>query len=242
MGASFEVNLTREDAAMNMNARFVGGMKGLVAASVLAGVAVVSASAAEVVTYDTSKYEPPTYIAQNVEFGDDIQMAPDIGLVGLTQFKFSYFISSRFVPGAGKSMTFRLYALDGAASTPGTLLYSTAAIPLTAGTANNVDITIALGSEASPLWVPSNIGWTVEFSGLSPREIAGLWAADTTVGSSLNTYFVKTASGWSMEQIAGGTVPGTFSATVLAVPEPSVTQLGMMGLLMLFGGRFFRRK
>ena len=226
---------------MNNYSRFVGGMKGLVAVSLAGGMAMASAFAAEVVTYNTEKYDPPTYAAHNVEFGDDIQMSPNIDQVGLTQFKFSYFISSRFVPSAEKNFVFRLYELNDS-GTPTSLIYNTAAIPITTGTGNNVDVTINLGTEEAPLWTPSNIGWTVEFSGLGGREIAGLWAANTLVGSSLNTYFTRTDSGWALQQIAGGAIPGTFAATVLAVPEPSVTQLGLLGLMMLFGGRFLRRK
>ena len=243
MGPSFELILTREDAAMNRNSRFVGGRKGLVAASVLASVAVMTVSAAPVVTYDTELYDPQTTAyANGAEIGDDVQMDPDITYAGLTQFKFSYTAFGLLLPDDA-SITFRLYKLDGANGTPGTQLFEQSGIPMQGSSAGPLQVTLDLGTEAAPLWTPSNIGWTVEFLNTHPIYTnPGLVAANTTVGSSLNTYFVKTSSGWELAQLSGGSIPGTFEATVLAVPEPSVTQLGLIGLVMLFGGRFLRRK
>lgn len=240
MAPTFEANLTREGTEMSNNTRFFRGVKGLIAASLVGGLAAVSASAAAVVSYDTSNYSPTTYATANVEFGDDIQMSPNISQIGLTQFDFSLFLSRGF-NGSGKSFTFKLYELSGGVPT-GNAIYSTASVPLSGGVGNNLDVTINLGTEAAPLWTSSNIGWTITLSGLTGRDVVGLYAANTTVGSSLNTYFTKSGGGWALQTIAGGAIPGTFAATVLAVPEPSATQLGLIGFVLLFGRRFLRKK
>lgn len=94
----------------------------------------------------------------------------------------------------------------------------------------------------APVWVPSNFGWIITLNGLGPTDLIGLWAADIVVGSSLDDYWVKSGGSWGLATVAGGAVPGTFAATVLAVPEPTVSQLGLVGLFFLFGSRWLKRR
>ena len=109
--------------------------------------------------------------------------------------------------GSGSSPTAKLkiYANDGAdypgtggtldaSKMPGTLLYTSAAIPLSSGinTYRVNDINVDL---------PAKVTWTVGFSGLaSDQDAALILAGGDDVGSSLDDFWQKDSSGWTLYQ------------------------------------------
>lgn len=224
---------------MNRSKGLLKGSVGFLSVAAALAAAPMIASADEVV-YQANKDASNTQTTPSSFFGDEIDLAvgPEVTITG---FDFSYYVSSRFTPGAGKTITLSLHQMDGPVvsgrNAPGTVIDSwTFDIVKTAS--SSVDISIDTGA----LVVPQNLGWTITLAGLAGTEQVGLWAANTVVGSSLNDYWVNSGGTWGLATIANGTVPGTFAATVLAVPEPSVSQLGLIGVAFLFGSRFFRRK
>lgn len=226
----------------NMN-RSKGLLKGTVGifSAVAALVIVPVMATADDVTYQANKLASGTQVSPSNQFGDEINLFGG-SQAAITSFSFSYYVSPRFVSGAGKTMTLTLHQMDGPVvsgrNSPGTVI-SQVTLPVVRDPSGNSGVVLAFGT---PLWVPSNLGWTITLAGLGPTEKVGLWAADTVVGSSLNDYWVNTGGSWGLATIAGGAIPGTFAATVLAVPEPSVSQLGLIGIAFLFGSRFLRRR
>jgi hypothetical protein len=229
---------------MNRSKGFLKGTGGLICVAAAMVAAPMIASAAEVV-YQADKKDPTSKITTSSTvntFGDEINLAGGYDEVFINKFSFSYSVSAQLQMQANKTITFSLHQMDGplvsGRSSPGTVIESWI-LPVVASGNGNVPVNITI---ANGLMVPSNLGWTISVANLASNERVGLWLANTAVGSSLNDYWVKTGSSWGLATIAGGAVPGTFAATVLAVPEPSVGQLGLIGFAFLFGSRFMRRK
>ncbi|RME94676.1 MAG: hypothetical protein D6766_05180 [Verrucomicrobia bacterium] len=232
---------------MKTNASLTGLGRHLVLAGLI-GAGLQFAQAAET-AYQADKISPPTHVEGGTEFGDEVTLAGGFAQVPLEQFDFSYYVSARFLPSASKTITVTFYAMDGpevapGRPSPGTVLFQSTPVPLVRSASGNVDVSVDLvaANGGSPVWVPSNFGWVITLNGLGPTDLIGLWSANAVVGDSLNDYWVKTGGSWGLATVAGGAVPGTFAATVLAVPEPTVSQLGFLGLLFLFGSRWLKRR
>ncbi|MCS5572274.1 MAG: cadherin-like domain-containing protein, partial [Pseudomonadales bacterium] len=107
------------------------------------------------------------------------------------------------------------------AEMPGTLLYTSAAIPLVEGfrTYRVNDINVDL---------PAKVTWTVEFSGVSGNELdtdnraALILAGGDDVGSSLDDFWQKDASGWTLYQTGSIKQDDDFAAKVIAYDKDSV--------------------
>ena len=146
------------------------------------------------------------------EFGDEI----DLGAGGrrVSEFAFeAYSELSNVASGTTPTATLKIYANDGAtyggvdtqktgganygAKMPGTLLYKSDAQALVAGfhTYRVTDINVDL---------PAKVTWTVEFDGVdndtvgSGKTAALILAGTDDVGSSLDDFWQKDASGWKL--------------------------------------------
>jgi len=161
---------------------------------------------------------------KDVEYGDEIILDNGgRGFNALTKFILEYW--NGFDPLDERTVTLRLYAMDGPGGTPGTLLYEATKVLDRSGS-----LVFDLTKNGQPLDAPSNITWTVQFSGPLTQYQTGLWVAnEVQVGKSYGDFWVYDPSeGWTLYQLANQ--PANFAATVLAVPEPSTIALFLLGL------------
>ena len=171
---------------------------------------------------------------KDTEYGDEIVLDNGgRGFNALTKFVLEYW--NNFTPRSDRTVTLRIYAMDGAPSpgsygnpTPGTLLYESTQLLDPSGT-----LVFDLTNNGQPLYAPDDIAWTVQFQGPLTEYQTGLWIADEVqIGSSYSDFWIyDPQQGWSLYQFANGQ-PANFAATVLAVPEPSTIALFLIG----FGG------
>ena len=181
---------------------------------------------------DLSQQYFPT--PNTLEFGDQISLVGSDRV--LSQFNFYYFLSGT---ATGQSATVRMYANSGT-NPPTSAFYASDPIPLAAGF-NNQQITFNLASNL--VTVPNSFTWTVQFSGLTAGQNAGLLLyGPPNQGSSFNDFWQKDGTGtWGLMQINGGATLADFAARVTAVPEPGVLALSGLGALVLAGLRRRRK-
>jgi hypothetical protein len=178
----------------------------------------------------SGRYHPS---APGLEFGDEITLDNTTTDRTLSRFQFSYNFSGASV--VNQTWTLRLYANDGAAGAPGSLLYDGPQRPVALGD-NSPDIDFSLFTPA--LILPETFTWTIQFSGLSGTETGDLFLyGPPNKGSSLIDFWERDSPGgpWSTHLIQGGAVRGDFTARISAVPEPGVLVLGGLGALLLAG-------
>lgn len=152
------------------------------------------------------------------EFGDEIILLAN-GPRTVTSFTLQYYTENLF---GNVHAQIRFYENDGALSqgfpSPNKLLYDSGSIALpqmsgyTSLTLNNLSVT-----------VPDSFTWTVQFSGISQNE-AGRSAinAPQNVGLSYDDFWQRTGSGWTLVNLPSP-LPGSFGASISAVPEPAAT-------------------
>jgi len=215
----------------------------------IAGVAALlgAASGSAAVVFDNTLNVQPGFGAQTSrEYGDEIALAGTDRYV--TEFVFQYRGEfTRPAEAPAPTATIRIYANDGpsalpgqtTAPRPGTLLWESGPLNLASG-----DNIVSL---APNILVPDTVTWSVEFSGLSGAEgdrAALTISSPPTVGGDLkggiigsyNDYWIKTdpndSDSWALRRIEDGQVPANFYAHVVAIPEPGVVALALVG----FGG------
>ena len=169
------------------------------------------------------------YYKAGTEFGDEI----DFGAGGrrLGEFAFEAYAEISSAPSAATAVL-KIYANDGAdypgtggtlaaSKMPGTLLYTSAAITLVEGfrTYRVNDINVDL---------PAKVTWTVEFSGVSGTDsstgnrAALILAGGDDVGSSLDDFWQKDGSDWTLYRNSDATQDDDFTAKVIAYDKDSV--------------------
>jgi len=177
-----------------------------------------------------------------LEFGDQITLDTINNTTArtLSQFQFEYFFSGSSV--SAQTWTLRLYRNDGAAGSPGSLLFTGAPQPVSLGQNGFNSPIISFNLSSNLVTVPNTFTWTVQFSNLGAGETGGLLVTGPpAVGTSLNDFWQKdAANAWSTMQISGGAV-SDFAARVTAVPEPGVLALGGLGALLLAGLGWLRK-
>ena len=198
-----------------------------------------SASAASTVIYDNTTTYLTNFFASANEFGDQVNFAGSSRL--LTDVSFEYF-ANLITP--GDTAVFRIYKnAPGASGVPTDLLYQTPAVDIFNGF-NHIDIS------ALSIQLPDSVTWTVQFSGLSAGETAGLpLYSPPTVGATLaggvigsyDDFWQNSAGTWSLFRFPNGQPEGNFSAKFSAVPEASTFAYAALGGLMLLGFRTYRR-
>ena len=110
---------------------------------------------------------------------------------------------------------------DYGAQEPGTLLYTSAEIPLVGGfnTYRVNDINVDL---------PAKVTWTVEFSGVTGSQLstgnraALILAGGDDVGGSKDDFWQKDASGWTLYQTSDAVQDDDFTAKLIAYDKDSV--------------------
>ena len=187
------------------------------------------------VIYNSKHTTYEVYYKTGTEFGDEI----DLGTGGrrLGEFAFEAYANISSAPSTATAKL-KIYANDSGvtyggvdtgktggtgygAQEPGTLLYTSAAITLVEGfrTYRVNDINVDL---------PAKVTWTVEFSGVSGNELdtdnraALILAGGDDVGSSLDDFWQKDASGWTLYQTNSSTQDDDFAAKVIAYDKDSV--------------------
>jgi MYXO-CTERM domain-containing protein len=225
---------------MNMNMRSWYKAVAVTVATSSLGISVQ----AQNVVYDASKQIGTTLVQSfysTNEFGDQIKLAgagPLDRTIG--QFKFEYYLS-RLVTGNEK-VTLRIYDNTGANGQPNNLLWDSGAIALNERTGyQTLVVNNPTDASGNALTVPDWITWTVSFAGIEGNESVGLLLRDTpTIGEDYTDYWDKTPAGWQTKIIQD--TPVTFGAQVVAVPEPTTIQLGLLGALGLLGSLAVRRR
>jgi hypothetical protein len=187
-------------------------------------IAIVSAinAVGQVILYDnlapanwTAAYPSANGIPD--EIGDEITLASNTPRT-IDTFSVQYF--GQGLAGT-EQIRVRLYIPDGlqndqGASTPGTLLYDSGSIPVTALNGRGV---LTLNNLSQP--VPDTIVWTVQFFGVTGNASAGLAInGPPATGTSYNDYWEKTTGNWELYEFTNPPQPGSFGAQITAVPEP----------------------
>lgn len=163
-------------------------------------------------------------------YGDSIRLNDGQGslLHGITQFTFSVATNPGFVAGAAKTWTLNLYALNGPGGTPGTALTDPVNGAILSG-----QYEYAVDFDA-PVVAPRDMAWAVSFNGVSAPDDVGLELyGPPSVGTSGNNFWLYNNAGdgiWTLNLVNNGNTVGSFYAKVLAIPEPSTVQLGLLAL------------
>lgn len=186
----------------------------------VAGVILASVCTHAGLVYQNGKdpVEPETAYYSGLEFGDEITLAgSDRWISG---FSFEYF--AEFAATGDETARLRFYANDGPtgenpSATPGTLLLDTGQFSIQSG----YKTARVLGLDFQ---IPDSFTWTVEFSGLSETERAGLLIDETVeVGSSESDFWEKRQEGWRSLTLPG--LSANFIAQVIVAPELSFVEL-----------------
>jgi hypothetical protein len=114
----------------------------------------------------------------------------------------------------------RFYANDGpavgnAASAPGTPIYDSGAVGISA-TSNGAIVLEEFALSALLALtnaLPDSLTWTVQFAGMSSNDVVGLGLFGApVVGQSLEGYWTRGTEGWQLEGLGGGSLGGQMSA------------------------------
>jgi len=202
--------------------------------------AVLSVAAAFCVTtqagivYDNSTTPLGSFYQSTNEFGDQIVLGGNSGERVITTFDFEYFLSHN--ASGNEQAELRIYN-NSTRSDIGSLIYDSGMSSITSGDNQFVVSGLSLN-------VANDISWTVQFSGIEAGESAGLlWYNPPTVGSSLDDFWEKTSSGWTLKRLSptGGPI-ANFGAQVTAIPEPTTIQLAVMSGMAWLGMAAYRRR
>lgn len=169
-----------------------------------------------------------TYYSTSLEYGDQVALAglqPGWTLESVTIPYYSNYASTG-------GLTVKIYANDGVAGAPSTVLYSSAPIDILS---NGGSVTIPFAAIPDNV-APAGFTYTVAFAGVGGANAAGLYVPDLTptVGSSFNDFWQSTGSGWETRTMQNGDL-ANFQVSITAVPEPSVIALAGLGLAGLLG-------
>jgi hypothetical protein len=123
---------------------------------------------------------------------------------------------------------------------PGTLLYTSSPVSLVKATAGQ-PLNYVLDTGVNVL-VPDDVIWTAKFGGLEANEQAGLvfYNSANMVGSSFNDFWMLGANGQWQSAVSPPNV-ANFGAQIIAVPEPTTIQLGLLGGMAVLGMFGYRR-
>ena len=182
-----------------------------------------------------------------IEVGDEIVLAG--GARTVTDFNFEYwglnFSGNEFA-------RIRFYANDGAASPagpllPNSLLFDSGFFFILPTPRAVLDFNSAALTSGNVLNltgpVPNSFTWSVQFSGITAGESAGLDLYNPpTIGGNYDDYWDNNG-GWQYRFRGTNATPISFGASVSAVPEPAILGLGLLGGLavLLVRNRFQRR-
>lgn len=185
----------------------------------IAGALLGNSTHAEIIYDNSSNYEGQMNDTR-LESGDEVVLAGTSRLV--TDFAFEYF--AEFTVTGDETARLRFYNMDGDPgenpfAAPGSLLYDSGAFTIASGfkTVNVADLSVL---------IPGNkFAWTVEFSGITDTETAGLlFYNPPTVGGS-DAYFWQRENGAWLAVASDGT-GNNFAAQVNAI-EATATQLAI---------------
>lgn len=205
--------------------------------AVFSAMAVITTAAQAGVVYNNATNFLGQYFGTTNEFGDQITLAGDPLERVLESFKFEYFLSR--AASGDERVQFRIYDNNGPAGTPGDIIYQFDQ-PLSLAGATGYR-TVEIPDINTP--VPDIFTWTVQFTGVTGTEQAGLLFYDPpAVGSSFDDYWENEGGVWSLKRFstAGGPI-ANFGAQATAVPELSTLQYALMSGLAFMGLSAYRR-
>ncbi|MGV3773290.1 MAG: PEP-CTERM sorting domain-containing protein [Verrucomicrobiales bacterium] len=210
----------------------------LLALGLLAGTA--SSKAAEL--YNNTANATPFSLAPGVEFGDQISLySPDPA--NTVSYKIDTFIFEYFGTGLSgdEQLKLRFYENDGPMNDigvrlPGTVFFESGFFPIGETPGETLEYTL------ENVFTPSIFTWTVEITGLTGEEQAGLNIyTPPTVGANFPSYWQR--NGGTFELLVNDATAVDFGAyaegTLVIVPEPGAIAMFAMGALGLLA--FHRR-
>ena len=182
------------------------------------GLAVLLAHAAPAeIIYDNSATPQDAFNDSRLESGDEVNVVGTARFI--TGFAFEYF--AEFNPTGDENARVRFYEMNGAPgenpfATPGTLFYDSGTFSISSGY-RTVNI-----NEMGALLTGNKFTWSVEFSGLTGTESAGLlYYNPPTVGSSDAYFWEKENGTWTA--VATDETGNNFAARVTATNAPATT-------------------
>jgi hypothetical protein len=171
-------------------------------------------SRAEIINDNSTTYED-AFNDSRLESGDEVNVAGTARLV--TSFSFEYF--AEFTATGDETARVRFYEMNGAPgendfATPGTLFYDSGSFNISSGY-RTVNIT-----EMSALLPGTKFTWSVEFSGITQAESAGLLYYNPPAVGSSDAYFWEKENGvWTAVSTDG--TGNNFAARVIASDAPT---------------------
>ncbi len=179
------------------------------------------AFAASEVIFDNTDNYLIQYNETILESGDEVQFAGNSRVIDY--FAFEYFAKLTATPSGNEKGRVRFYLNDGAVGdnpspTPGTLLYDSGTFNIASGV-QSIEI-----SDLNVFVPADSMTWTVEFTGLSATETAGVLLYDPpSVGKSGNYLWQKETNVWMAVAYDGLT--NNLSALITAVPAIAIQSL-----------------
>jgi hypothetical protein len=209
-----------------------------------------ASASAQSTLYDNSttplgtSYEPPV----GTEFGNEIAVASPLAvLINSVSFQYS---------GAASDVELKIYENNGPqfnpgfpnTAEPGSLLYDSGTLALP-GSVNGQTVTYGgPGAASLNVLVPAreNFTWTVTFTGSAGSVGLDFYGPPTT-GLAFNSFWQNTGGGWAAYQSAQNPRNiSTFGAIIngapISVPEPSSYALAGLGMVVVWLGRFGKRR
>ena len=179
--------------------------------------------------YDNTLYNLDTRFNSGTnEIGDEIILAGAERLA--RRFSFEYWgVNSAQAEFEGNvQVRLRFYRNDGppptGAATPGTVLFDSGPFPIPAYERALLTYDDFIADAVVPLLqeLPNHFTWTVEFSGLAPRDRAGVVIySPPTVGNNYRDFWLRDQGAWSLRYLP--TLPVDFSARLEASRSLTVT-------------------
>ncbi len=172
-----------------------------------------------------------------LEVGDEIVMASG---GSITNFTFQYYANGL---SGSATVELRFYANNGplvdGAPTPGTLLFDSGPFN---GLVNTNGQTLSYNLMSSPVLVPQDFTWSVQFSNFGTGNTGVPIFTPPTLGSDFSDYWENDGTPGSPDWVlkTNAATPMDFAARVQGVPEPGIGALAGLGGVALLG--YLRRK
>lgn len=194
----------------------------------------------QVLLYDNfdNSLSPTAYpsLGNNHEFGDQVTLATGTPRT-INTFSFQLFTENL---SGNEQVEVRFYHEDGDPTPQGPLqpqsvIFDSGLLPVTQSGQSIFSI------ENLSLTVPDTFVWTVQFTGVTSGETAGVVIHHPpAVGTSHNDFWERNNSSWQLSQLQNSShqpIDSSFGAQIAVVPEPAefaaVSGIALLGFILL---------